>query len=100
MVIVHKQGLYGNKPFLFRNEPSRMLYKEVWTQDYKLVTPDSFEVGSAYSLHLTQKGALKFKSPYNWYQKTGGKPKVVYVSPATLEAMVREKKHAIFEIDD
>ena len=100
MVRVHEQGLLGNKPYFFRQTPSRRLSIEVWAQHYTLISPDSFEIGSAYSLHPTPKQALKFRSPFSWYQKTGGEPKIVYVSPITLEKILKEKKHAIFEDDN
>ncbi len=96
---LHSNGLLGNKPNWYRNEPSQSLSEEVWINYYTLTTPDSFESGDAYSLHKTLDAAKKFKSPCSGYSK-GLKPKVGYVSPSTLERILKEKKQAIFETSD
>ncbi len=100
MVRLRSNGLMGDRPNWYRETPSRHLFKEAWVQLYFLSAPDSFESGGAYSLHATEKGAEKFKSPYDWYIKSRESgPKKCYVSPKTLEKILSIRKKAIFVSD-
>lgn len=98
MSVAHERGLYGNKPNWYRKNYSRNLREEVWVQHYELMTGDSFETGSAYSLHSTHRNALRFKSPFSWFVKTGNLS-LAYVSPKTLGRILEQekKRSAIFE---
>lgn len=99
MPTLHSNGLLGNKPNWYRETPSRSLSKEVWINQYLLISPDSFEDGDAYSLHITLNAAKKFKSPHSWYMKSS-RPEVGYVSHSTLERILKNKKQVIFETSD
>lgn len=82
----------GKRPYQYRIEKTRSFNKEVYVNTYTLYTDDWFESGSrfAYSLHTTEKSALKYES-FSWWCPNG-KPKTAFVSQKTLEAVTKEPK--------
>jgi hypothetical protein len=98
MVTVRGNGLYGDKPFYYRNEPSKYMSKEVWVRHYGLVTGDSFEQGTAYSLHATVQEAKRYTAPSWWQGNKEAKP--AFVSQSTLEKILNEKKHSVLVSDE
>lgn len=83
--------LYGQRPYLYRRTPSKTMSNEIFVKNYVLCTADSFETGGAYSLHLTEKDAKKFKPANCWSLSWKGIEKG-YVSKITLEKIISQKK--------
>ena len=86
--------LMGEKPYQYSDIPTRTLNQQVYANHYTLVTGDWFEVGGAYSLHITEKRARSYKTS-NWWQPTE-RAKEVYVSESTLEKIAKTKIKSIF----
>jgi len=83
-------GIRGKLPYLYRESPSAGMNREAYKKEYTLYTDDWFESGTrfAYSLHLTQESARKYKS-FSWWVSDNDAERV-FVSKKTLEAISKE----------
>lgn len=99
MRITEAQGespISRRKPYQYSDGPTRKFSREVVVQHYRLYTSDSFELGAASSLHPDLTHAEKFK-PGNYWRRVE-ELQTAYVSPDTLEAMVRKRGQTIFMV--
>ena len=90
-----KEWIYGEDQHKYAYQKTGELKEPAIVCHYYLCTADSFEIGSAYSLHKNENDAIHFH-PYDWWRKTSG-PERVFVSRETLEAIVKSRDKAVFE---
>ena len=77
----------------YSNTPEGSLKNEVAIQRYELQTEDSFEFGSAYSIHPSLAEARRFHQD-SWWKRILP-PRSIYVSDSTLEMMMNNKDKMI-----
>lgn len=84
-------GVRGKSPFLYSENPSSNMNKEVYKKEYTLYTDDWFESGSrfAYSLHSTKESARNFEYMDCW--SPGFEIDRVYVSKRTLDRIIKSR---------
>ncbi|MBU1198704.1 MAG: hypothetical protein KKF46_02715 [Nanoarchaeota archaeon] len=87
--------VYGRTPYKYayvktgwHRQPAVMIH-------YRLVTGDSFEIGSAYSLHKNLRDAKKYWTQH-WWQKDS-EPEKVFVTKRTIEDILKDEEKAVFE---
>jgi len=93
--MLSKKEVRGEKPHQYSYKKTRKFSEEVVVQLYNLVTGDSFEVGGAYSLHLSTDNVRSFL-PDHWWQRIR-KPETIYVSRPTLDEMIKKEDKVIFK---
>ena len=86
---------YGWDKVFYTHNKTRTFRNEVYANVYQLMTGDSFEVGEAYSLHLTKEESEEFK-PWGRCWATWKTAFPVFVSNVTLEKIVKGKDKHIF----
>ena len=90
-----EERVYGHNQHMYAYRETGELKERAMICHYYLCTADSFEIGSAYSLHKDEDDARRFH-PYDWWRKTSG-PESVFVSIETLEEIVKSKDKVVFE---
>jgi ribosomal protein L19E len=85
-------GIRGLRPYLYRENSSPRMNKEVYKKEYTLYTGDWFESGTrfAYLLHAAEESARKFRYMNCWVPSSGITR--VYVSKKTLEAITKARE--------
>lgn len=84
----------GRRPYTYSTmRPSGKANNKAYLNSYELSSEDWFEVGDAYSLHLTEKGARAFNPGMGWCRTNVAEE--VFVSKSVLEAAKsgRRPKH-------
>ncbi|MBI2106469.1 hypothetical protein HYT57_00650 [Candidatus Woesearchaeota archaeon] len=84
----------GEEPYLYSSERLDKFDSKAYANRYTLVTGDSFEVGSAYSLHITARDAQKYL-PRDWWRAVC-RAIPVFVSKTSLETIVKQEDKCIF----
>ena len=84
----------GREPHLYSDDKFREFNREIYVNEYTLITGDSFEMGGAYSLHRTEDEAKRYFAREWWHKIRIARP--VFVSDTTLEAIAKEKDKCIF----
>lgn len=78
------------RPYKYSESPRGRANNPAYLSTYKLATGDWFEVGEAYSLHLTEKSAKALEPGMGWCKNSGVRE--VFVCKSVLEAIVKSKK--------
>lgn len=93
--MINEDSWKPNHKYTFKK--SENFQEKVFIRYYGLLVQDSFEIGSAYSLHLTKGDAEKFR-PNSWEDKSIQREDIgeVYVSLRTLEDLTKDEEKVIF----
>jgi len=91
--MAHRIKVTDIKPyFYYSREPTGTLKKEAYLRSYYLIAPDSWERGSAGSLHLDYQSSKNFKQRHWWVDHWLIRgTETVYVSKSTLERVMETK---------
>ena len=91
---------HGKRPYLYSEDETRGMNKEVYANRYTLHTGDWFEDGTeeAYSLHRTEGVAMRFREA-GWWLPTSRANKV-FVSKQTLEKITKQRRGVFVSLED
>jgi hypothetical protein len=80
----------------YSKNKTRTLRNKVYVNEYELMTGDSFEIGDAYSIHLTEEESKNFK-PWGRCWAGCNKAKSSFISDVSLEKIMQTKEKYIFD---
>ncbi len=84
----------GEKPYQYSTSAYNDLTHKAYRNEYILRTGDSFEIGRAFSLHLTKRDARSYLADH-WWQATS-RALEIFISQSTLKRMTKSKEKHIF----